>query len=450
MVHDCNVIGIFLNTSDQQPQEPQGGTIGVPIILLLLCNLTMKFKQQAHYLFFLSTSILWLATTNAFVSLAKPPRLGPFRRTPPRREMPFIGSPSPRIQLGDSNQPDDEEELPLARFFKALYQGLTLPFPTLRQLALDTPTGPSSTDKGKKGTTRIGFSFREAIAAIVLYLTLGAVSYHSTVLREAPFSWVDALYFSVVTFTSVGYGDLCPTSSLGKVFTILFGMSGISILGIAIATIGSRLAAVENDMIQTARKASRKRVLGFMHSLGDIHPFRKNAKENDNQSNDNKAAPGRSSAEMTTSASSKEDDESPSKTTGVPLWRQTFKSLLKKSVPAFSVIILGGIAMGRLEGWSLLDSCYFAFVTAVTLGYGDFSPVTQPGRLWAIVFIPLAVAAAGEVLGNVATTLQERRQEQYYESLVEQELNVERLLAMDTNHNGKVSREEYVQFSEYR
>eukprot|EP00977_Amphora_coffeiformis_P002455 scaffold458_cov150-Amphora_coffeaeformis.AAC.3 len=152
------------------------------------------------------------------------------------------------------------------------------------------------------------------------------------------------------------------------------------------------------------------------------------------------------STETVTSASPKEDDEAPSKTSGVSLWRQTFKSLFTKSVPAFSVIILGGIAMGRMERWSILDSCYYAFVTACTLGYGDFSPVTKSGRIWAIVFIPLAVAALGEVLGNVATSLQERRQEKYYESLMQKELNLDRLWAMDADHDGKVSREEYVKF----
>ena len=373
-----------------------------------------------------------------------------FSQQPPRRrgEVPFTTSPS-RTRLGDGKQQNVEEEPPIARFFKALYQGLTFPFPTLRKLAMDTPDFTSS-NNDKMEATNIGFSFREAIAAIVVYLTLGAVSYHSTVFRETPFSWVDALYFSVVTFTSVGYGDLTPSSALGKVFTILFGLSGISILGIAIATIGSRLAAVESSMINKARKVARKRAMGLMHTLGDIHLFKENGEKNRRGQTNRKAESDTISTESTAFVSLREEDEVPNKTTSVQLWRQTLRSLFTKSIPAFSVIILGGVAMGRLEGWSTLDSCYFAFVTAVTLGYGDFSPVTKRGRLWAIIFIPLAVAALGEVLGNVASSLQERRQEQYYESLVQQELNLDRLWAMDADHDGKVTREEYVQFSEWR
>lgn len=80
------------------------------------------------------------------------------------------------------------------------------------------------------------------------------------------------------------------------------------------------------------------------------------------------------------------------------------------------------------------------------LGYGDFSPVTRNGRIYAIFFVPLAVAAAGEVLGSVASTLMERRQEQAYEQMMQRQLNLDRLLEMDTDHDGKVSREEYVAF----
>ena len=102
--------------------------------------------------------------------------------------------------------------------------------------------------------------------------------------------------------------------------------------------------------------------------------------------------------------------------------------------------------MGWIEGWSWLDSIYYSFITAGTLGYGDFSPATRAGRLWGIIFIPLSVAAAGEVLGSVASALMERRQAQFYERVMERELNIQRLLEMDTDQDGKVTREEYIHF----
>lgn len=43
-----------------------------------------------------------------------------------------------------------------------------------------------------------------------------------------------------------------------------------------------------------------------------------------------------------------------------------------------------GAVTGLFEGWSLTESIYFAFVSALTIGYGDLAPVTTAGRVLAI------------------------------------------------------------------
>ena len=83
------------------------------------------------------------------------------------------------------------------------------------------------------------------------------------------------------------------------------------------------------------------------------------------------------------------------------------------------------------------DAIYYSLITAGTLGYGDFSPVTRPGQLWGLISIPLAIAAAGEVLRNVALALLERRQHKFYNSIMSLKLNAEKLLEMDTDRNKK-------------
>lgn len=49
-------------------------------------------------------------------------------------------------------------------------------------------------------------------------------------------------------------------------------------------------------------------------------------------------------------------------------------------------LILGlGILVGLREGWSILDSVYFSFVTGLTIGYGDLAPRSTLGRLLAVL-----------------------------------------------------------------
>jgi hypothetical protein len=42
--------------------------------------------------------------------------------------------------------------------------------------------------------------------------------------------WIDSLYFSVITLTTVGYGDLSPQTDLGKIFSMLYILAGIGII----------------------------------------------------------------------------------------------------------------------------------------------------------------------------------------------------------------------------
>ena len=51
-------------------------------------------------------------------------------------------------------------------------------------------------------------------------------------------SILDSLYFSVVTFTTVCYGDLCPSTEAGKLFATFFSFGGIAIVGALLAHVG--------------------------------------------------------------------------------------------------------------------------------------------------------------------------------------------------------------------
>lgn len=55
---------------------------------------------------------------------------------------------------------------------------------------------------------------------------------------------VDSLYFSVVTLATVGFGDLHPTTTAAKLFTVLYILFGLGVLAAFISELTKHRAAV--------------------------------------------------------------------------------------------------------------------------------------------------------------------------------------------------------------
>ena len=75
-----------------------------------------------------------------------------------------------------------------------------------------------------------------------------------------------------------------------------------------------------------------------------------------------------------------------------------------------TTIVALGLVIGLIEGWSVQESIYFAFVSGLTIGYGDFAPQTFATRALAIVIgicgvllVALVAAIAVKALGAVHT-----------------------------------------------
>lgn len=69
--------------------------------------------------------------------------------------------------------------------------------------------------------------FRIAGLVALLVLAFGAVFFHYT----ENLGWVDSFYFCTITLTTIGYGDITPTTSFGKIFTSFYAILGIGIIG---------------------------------------------------------------------------------------------------------------------------------------------------------------------------------------------------------------------------
>lgn len=87
-------------------------------------------------------------------------------------------------------------------------------------------------------TTWEKHSFRILAGLAASALLAGTVAYR--LLED--WSWVDALYFSVITLTTVGYGDLSPSTDASKLFTVVYVISGISLFGALLNEVTKRRA----------------------------------------------------------------------------------------------------------------------------------------------------------------------------------------------------------------
>ena len=68
--------------------------------------------------------------------------------------------------------------------------------------------------------------FRSLFYWVAGFLALGTWLYT----RVEGWSILDSLYFSVITLTTVGYGDISPKTPAGKIFTMIYVLVGLGLI----------------------------------------------------------------------------------------------------------------------------------------------------------------------------------------------------------------------------
>uniref|UniRef100_A0A7S4EK31 EF-hand domain-containing protein n=1 Tax=Pseudo-nitzschia australis TaxID=44445 RepID=A0A7S4EK31_9STRA len=372
----------------------------------------------------------------------------------------FSGGTNERSRSSSSSSSSSKPAIQVARkfLFDVIYM---LPFPSIRkQLTVAQATtnqskhkhSPEKPSKSKRKEDQEDndpldrvrmvmlqhLPLRRAFGAIGAYLLVGVVAYR-WVFREASWSILDALYFSCVCLSTVGYGDLCPTTAGGRLFAACFGMSGILLWSSAIATLGTKLVKLETDAANAIfRTKQKEKVIGFLDTHMPKHLLKSQ------QGRKVKQTPMELTIHKTTLSST-----ATSKPIEQQRQRQPFNQwtpLLKSLIKSLLVIMSGGSFIGRIEGWNWIDSIYFSFVTATTIGFGDYSPQTRAGRLLAIAMIPVLLAAAGDLFATIGLFVIRNRTRTLFQTQNERAewLTKSRAVEMDLDRDGKVSSAEYV------
>ena len=98
-------------------------------------------------------------------------------------------------------------------------------------------------------------AFRATLFLFVGLLVAGTLVYSFL----EGWSPLDSLYFSVVTLATVGYGDLHPTTDLGKAFTIVYILTGVGVLVVFASRVVNTMVDQRSEVVRERREHRRER-----------------------------------------------------------------------------------------------------------------------------------------------------------------------------------------------
>ncbi|KAL7573533.1 hypothetical protein ACA910_008674 [Epithemia clementina (nom. ined.)] len=303
----------------------------------------------------------------------------------------------------------------------------------------------------------LDFSLTQCLLVFLLFMALSVAAFCFWLDR---WTWIDAMYFAVVTCTTVGYGDLVPDSFSGRIFTCLYALAGVCFLGIALGVLGNHMVEAQEAAVEQTSTVAKKRILslfGAEQAAEVTTSTVEGALESGTAPppdtvDHNKTlvvdAKKQEEEEDQLFAEQIEQQEHPQSSSQSILWHLLVHFLLIMvllAMFAFCISQDSGIEMSGGDP-DLFDAFYFTIVTATTVGYGDYSPESQKGRLIAIFFIPLSVGAMGHFLSSVAEAIMERRAEAVRRQFAAREMSLQDLEIMDADGDGKVTRAEFLEF----
>eukprot|EP01052_Picozoa_sp_SAG31_P042892 SAG31_NODE_6963_length_1833_cov_1.531719_2_plen_285_part_00 len=235
---------------------------------------------------------------------------------------------------------------------------------------------------------------------------------------------VDALYFTVMTFTTVGYGDIGPSAPGSRVFTAIFALIGVSLIGSALGIVaGYVIELVEVRMeraLAAAKKAGRDQDLEKAQIIADRMKKKKKAVFY----NFLYMVRHRRCA--------------------VVLVLQLVSVCLSLQT---IVIALGTVMFMWHESENdvnFTDAFYGAVITSTSVGYGDVSFSTQLGRGLATIYMMAAVMTMSNFVAGISGYIIDVKQEQLIQKALRKKLRVSDIIEMDDDEDGEVDRLEFL------
>src|SRR5262245_56304366 len=95
------------------------------------------------------------------------------------------------------------------------------------------------------------------LAVVATVTVVGTIGYF-LIWRDVGGTWMDALFMTVTTITTIGYGEVKPLGTAGRIFTMLLALTGIGSLFYTFGVIMEYLVAARLSGSAGRRKMERR------------------------------------------------------------------------------------------------------------------------------------------------------------------------------------------------
>ncbi|KAK4795889.1 hypothetical protein SAY86_028215 [Trapa natans] len=238
-------------------------------------------------------------------------------------------------------------------------------------------------------------SFKTVAFYLTLYMGIGTVTFYlvkNQIKGKKTMSLLDAVYFCVVTMTTVGYGDLVPATILTKLLACAFVFSGMALIGLIMSKAADYLVEKQEVLLLKALHLNKKLSPSEMET--EIHQAR-------------------------------------------------YKCITVLFILAL-LIVSGTVFLAKVEELSFVDAFYCVCSTITTLGYGDQSFSTVIGRTFAVFWIFTSTICLAQFFFYVAEMNTEKRQQSLAKWVLRRRMTNMDLEAADLDEDGVVRAAEFI------
>lgn len=215
----------------------------------------------------------------------------------------------------------------------------------------------------------------------MVYLLAGAAVYA----KVESWKFLDAVYFAEFTLLTVGIGDIAPLTHLGRSLLFPYAIGGIVILGLVIGSIRSLVLDRGKKKIDSRMlEKKRERFVKQMKTSEDATKLK--PVSNEKEARD---------AGMPEYERRKQEFELMRTIQNQASVRQKWMALFVSSSAWFLLWFIGALVFYKAErkqGWTYFQSLYFAYTSLLTIGYGDFEPISNSGKpffvFWSLLVVP--------------------------------------------------------------